>query len=646
MSLPVGFLDELRSRVSISAVVGKKVTWDLRKSNQGRGDMWAPCPFHQEKTASFHVEDTKGYFYCFGCQAKGDIITFVKDTENVSFIEAVEILAAEAGLSMPARDPQAKEKADQKGALVDIMEQAVRFFRLSLKTNAAADARRYLSGRGLSEEAQARFGIGFAPEDRSALIQHFKAAGVATEKLIETGLCIQPDEGRAPYDRFRARIMFPIRDARGQCIAFGGRALDPAAKAKYLNSPETVLFDKGRTLYNMGPARKAVGPDQPLIVAEGYMDVIALVEAGFEAAVAPLGTAITETQLSLLWRMTPEPIVALDGDKAGLRAAYRLIDLALPALEAGRALRFALMPEGQDPDDLIRESGAGALRKLLQNPMPMVELLWQREMAAGPFDSPERKAGLDKALASKTKLIKDHGLRLHYEAALKDLRWALFRNHGKRGGKRGQAASLPGKPQQSTKASALASGNDRVAQYIHEAVIVAAVLVCPAVLEDVRSLLEGVDFDDQNLNAMLRLMVQSKNQTRSELEAQIAAELGPQVIEKLFSAGHVRMAARLFKSDQTENARAAILEALGKLSSHKGLAAELKELQEAGEEALDETAVWRLKEAAKAGHNALKAVQEDKVQYQMAQNGARINRSEKERFDEILGGISFQKPKN
>jgi DNA primase len=642
MSLPVGFLDELRSRVSISAVVGKKVVWDLRKSNQGRGDMWAPCPFHQEKTASFHVEDTKGYFYCFGCQAKGDIITFVKDTENVSFIEAVEILAAEAGLNMPARDPQAKEKAEQKHALVDIMEQAVRFFRLSLKTNAAADARRYLSGRGLSKEAQARFGIGFAPEDRSALIQHFKAAGVATEKLIETGLCIQPDEGRAPYDRFRGRIMFPIRDARGQCIAFGGRALDPAAKAKYLNSPETVLFDKGRTLYNMGPARKAVGPDQPLILAEGYMDVIALVEAGFEAAVAPLGTAITETQLSLLWRMTPEPIVALDGDKAGLRAAYRLIDLALPALEAGRALRFALMPEGQDPDDFIRQSGAGALRKLLQKSMPMVELLWQREMASGPFDSPERKAGLDKALASKTKLIKDHGLRLHYEAALKDLRWALFRNYGKRG----QAASLPGKPQQSTKASALASGDDRVAQYIHEAVIVAAVLVCPAVLEDVRSLLEGVDFDDQNLNAMLRLMVLSKNQTRSELEAEIAAELGPQVIEKLFSAEHVRMAARLLDSDQTENVHATILETLGKLSSQKGLAAELKELQEAGEEALDETAVWRLKEAAIAGHNALKAVQEDKVQYQMARNGARINRSEKDRFDKILGGISFQKPKN
>ena len=642
MSLPVGFLDELRSRISISAVVGKKVTWDLRKSNQGRGDMWAPCPFHQEKTASFHVEDTKGYFYCFGCQAKGDIITFVKDTENVSFIEAVEILAAEAGLSMPTRDPQAKEKADQKVALVDIMEQAVRFFCLNLKTNAAADARRYLSGRGLSEEAQARFGIGFAPEDRTALIKHFKAAGVATEKLIETGLCIQPEEGRAPYDRFRGRIMFPIRDARGQCIAFGGRALDPAAKAKYLNSPETVLFDKGRTLYNMGPARKAVGQDQPLIVAEGYMDVIALVEAGFEAAVAPLGTAITEAQLSLLWRMTPEPILALDGDKAGMRAAYRLIDLALPALEAGRALRFALMPEGQDPDDLIRQSGAGALRKLLQKSMPMVELLWQREMASGPFDSPERKAGLDKALASKTNLIKDHGLRLHYEAALKDLRWALFRNHGKRG----QSASLLGKPQQSTKASALASGNDRVAQYIHEAVIVAAVLVCPAVLEDVGSLFEGVDFDDHNLNAMLRLMVQSKNQTRSELEAQIATELGPQVIEKLFSAGHVRMAARFLDSDQTENARYTILEALGKLSSQKGLAAELEELQEAGEESLDETALWRLKEAAMAGQNALKAIQEDKVQYQMARNGARINRSEKDRFDEILGGISFRKSKN
>ena len=357
MSLPPGFLDELRTRVPISQVVGRKVSWDMRKSNQGKGDYWAPCPFHQEKTASFHVQDAKGFYYCFGCQAKGDAIGFIKETENVGFMEAVEILAAEAGMSVPKPDPKMVEKADRRKELADVMDEAVRWFQMSLKMGAAADARAYLDRRGLNGEALQQFEIGFAPNDRAGLKSALMGRGISEQQLVDTGLIIKPDDGGTSYDRFRGRIMFPIRDARGRCVAFGGRAMDPNARAKYLNSPETILFDKGRSLYNHGPARSAVGRGQPLIVAEGYMDVIALVRAGFEGAVAPLGTAITENQLAMMWQITPEPIIALDGDKAGLRAAYRLIDLAMPLLQTGRALRFALMPEGQDPDDLLRAKG-------------------------------------------------------------------------------------------------------------------------------------------------------------------------------------------------------------------------------------------------------------------------------------------------
>ena len=354
MSLPPGFLDELRTRLSLGQVVGRKVAWDARKSNQGKGDLWAPCPFHQEKTASFHVDDRKGYYYCFGCHAKGDAISFVRETENVGFMEAVEILAGEAGMPMPERDPRAKEKADRHTLLAEVMEQAVQHFRLQLKTGAAADARSYLDRRGLSAAALDRWEIGFAPDTWQGLWDALKAKSVEDDLILDAGLAKSSQKGGKPYDTFRNRIIFPIRDARGRCTAFGGRAMDPNDNAKYLNSPETLLFDKGRSLYNHGPAREAAGKGAPLIVAEGYMDVIALAEGGFGACVAPLGTAITDNQLHLLWRISDEPIIALDGDTAGLRAGQRLIDLALPLLEAGKSLRFALMPEGKDPDDLIR----------------------------------------------------------------------------------------------------------------------------------------------------------------------------------------------------------------------------------------------------------------------------------------------------
>lgn len=427
MSLPPGFLDELRSRSSLTQVVGRKVMWDARKSNQGKGDMWAPCPFHQEKSASFHVDDKQGFYYCFGCHAKGDAITFIRETENTSFMEAVEILAGEVGMPMPARDPKAQQTSDKRSELAEVTEAAVRFFRMSLAQASGGSARDYLDGRGMAQGTRDKFEIGYAPNGNT-LLAHLKDNGVSEELAIEAGVAAKPDDGRGAYDFYRDRIIFPIRDARGRAISFGGRSMDPNARAKYLNGPERLLFDKGAALYNHGGARTACGKGQTLVVAEGYMDVIALSEAGFEATVAPLGTAVTERQLQLMWRMHSEPVIALDGDKAGLRAAMRVIDLAMPLLEAGKSLRFAIMPEGKDPDDLIKSEGRAGMREVLEGAVPMVALLWQRETQGKVFDSPERRAMLDKALRDAIMPIKDRSLRRHYGEILNDMRFELFQS--------------------------------------------------------------------------------------------------------------------------------------------------------------------------------------------------------------------------
>ena len=396
MSLPPGFLEELRARVSVTQVVGRKVSWDLKKSNQSKGDMWAPCPFHQEKTASFHVDDQKGFYYCFGCHAKGDAISFVKETENVNFIEAVEILAKEAGLQMPEKDPQAKEKSSYRDELFKIMDLSVRFYQRSLSSAKGARAREYIDNRKLTSEIIDEFELGFAPNSRTELFDYLSDKNIPEQQIIDTGMCLRPDDGGAVYDRFRDRIMYPIRDSRGRCIAFGGRAMSQNANAKYLNSPETKLFDKGRSLYNFSAARSALRTQSSLIVVEGYMDVIALSQASFKASVAPLGTAITKDQLALIWRISPSPVVALDGDRAGVNAAYRLIDLALPLIETGKTIKFALMPEGYDPDDLIKERGRDAMQNLVDEAISLADLLWRRETEGLSFDNPEARAALDK----------------------------------------------------------------------------------------------------------------------------------------------------------------------------------------------------------------------------------------------------------
>ncbi|MDA5556259.1 DNA primase [Shimia sp. MMG029] len=646
MSLPPGFLDELRSRTSITQVVGRKVMWDQRKSNQGKGDMWAPCPFHHEKTASFHVDDRKGYYYCFGCQAKGDALKFVIETENVSFMEAVEILAEEAGMQMPKRDPQAQQKADRRSLLAEVMEMATQHFRLMLNAGVGSAARAYLDGRGLSQDAIDRFGIGFAPEGWQGLWDHLTGKGVAPDLILAAGLAKPSAKGGKPYDTFRNRIMFPIRDARGKCIAFGGRAMDPNDNAKYLNSPETELFDKGRSLYNHGPAREAAGKGQALIVAEGYMDVIALSEAGFGASVAPLGTAVTENQLQLLWRISDEPIIALDGDKAGLRAAMRVVDLALPLLEAGKSLRFAIMPEGQDPDDLIRAKGSSAVQKVLDGAMPMVNLLWQREIEGKIFDSPERKAALDKTLRAKIKLIQDPSIRSHYGDAIKELRFQLFRPQRGAGGKRGgfQRGRWNVQPpvQARTKVSMLAASEGAVEQRVREAVVLAVALKTPEILDDFEYEIESMDCLDQD-NALMRdALLRFANSP--DPRANIEGYLGHEAVENLLHQPHVAITPAVLRAGDTALARKTLREELNKLKAERGLRQEIAEAEEEAHSLNDETVTWRLGQAAEDSNKAkLSSQDEEGGDFAVGANGAPIDKEERAALDALAENIDFSR---
>ena len=640
MSLPPGFLDDLRTRTSLSQVVGRKVMWDTRISNQAKGDMWAPCPFHQEKSASFHVDDSKGFYYCFGCHAKGDAISFIRETENVGFIEAIEILAQEAGMPVPKRDPHAQEKSEQRSELTDVMEQAVQFYRLQLKTAPASEARAYLARRGLSEAIQDRFDMGFAPDVRQGLLQHLTAKGVTPDQLVAAGLCARPEDGGAPYDRFRGRILFPIRDARGRCIALGGRSLDPNARAKYLNSPETVLFDKGRNLYHLKPAREAAGKGQPLIVAEGYMDVIALVEAGFGAAVAPLGTAVTEHQLALLWRIAPEPIIALDGDTAGLRAAYRVIDLALPLLEAGQSLRFAVMPEGQDPDDVIRAGGPSALQTLLDKAMPMVDLLWQREIQGKVFDSPERRAMLDKGLREKIAMIRDPSIRSHYGSAIKELRWALFGTGRQQlwSGQWGKKVKIDALS--TTKQSALAQAADHVPGRLREAVILAALVKAPALVAEFQEPLESLACSDPRHRQIQTILLSQTVAPAEKMLDAIEAAFGSSELQGFLAQSHVAVVPCIQRSDDLDLTRLTLREEFAKLDARLGLAAEIEEAAEDIASLSDETLTWRLKEAASAQESATLSVHKDTAEYDLAENGARINRDERRAFEALMTQIT------
>ncbi len=409
MKFTPSFLEELRARVPVSEVVRQKVK--LKK--QGR-EWRGLSPFNAEKTPSFYVNDQKGFFHDFSSGKSGDGIAFLMETEGISFPEAVEKLAAMAGLPMPVETTEQRESDRKRASLTEIMEWAADYFQKQLKDAKGREARDYLSRRHISPNSQAHFRIGYAPQDRHGMRDALAAKGASVDAMIEAGLLIHGEDIAVPYDRFRNRVMFPIHDRAGKVIAFGGRALEKDAQAKYLNSPETPLFHKGATLYNLHNARKAAHEAGTVIAVEGYVDVIAMTVAGFPNAVAPLGTALTPEQCELLWRMAEEPILCFDGDKAGLKAAYRAIDTALPLIGPGKTLRFVLLPGGQDPDELLRSNGAAALAEVLSAPLPLVEVLWRRETQERPLETPERRAALERRLNEVSAQIADPALRRYY----------------------------------------------------------------------------------------------------------------------------------------------------------------------------------------------------------------------------------------
>jgi DNA primase len=421
MAFPPQFLDELRARLPVSEVVGRRVK--LKKA----GREWKGLsPFNKEKSPSFTVNDQKGFYKDFSSGKHGDIFTFVMETEGLTFPEAVERLAGIAGLPMPVTSKEAEVREQRRKTLHDVMELAAKFFQAALSTRVGAKARGYLADRGIDPATQIRFRIGYAPGERFALKEHLGGHGIPVPDMIEAGLLISGDDIPVPFDRFRDRVTFPITDLRGRVIAFGGRALEKDVPAKYLNSPETPLFHKGSNLYNLPAARAAAHQGASIVVVEGYVDVIAMVSAGFEASVAPLGTALTEDQLSLLWKMSDEPVLCFDGDSAGRAAAYRAVDIALPRLAPGKSLKFAQLPEGQDPDDLVRSSGREAVAEVLAQALPLAQMLWTRETEAGGFDTPERRAALEARVSQITAGIGDETVRKYYRQDFSERLRALF----------------------------------------------------------------------------------------------------------------------------------------------------------------------------------------------------------------------------
>jgi DNA primase len=499
-------LEEISQRTDLVQLIGRRV----KLQRKGRV-FWGLCPFHKEKSPSFKVDNERRSYHCFGCSAGGNAFKWLIETEGLKFPEAVERLAGEAGVSLPPPSAADEAGASRRKSLFDVAAIAAEFYREQLRSAAGAAARRYLESRGLTPEICESFGLGYAPVKNSPLLAWLRSKGVEPSSVVEAGLARPAEDDRGPRDFFFDRVMFPITDIRGRIVAFGGRGLTPDAKPKYINTGETPLFSKGRLLYNLHRAREAVRKGAPLIVAEGYMDVIALVEAGFQGAVAPLGTALTEDQLTLLWREVPEPVLCFDGDNAGLGAAKRASHLALPHLAPGQSLRFIFLPKGDDPDSLVRAQGGEAFRTLLAKAQPLADVLWTGETEGRDFSTPERLAGLEANLNGLTRQIRDPTIAKHYQKEFKDRVFERFLqrkkwqktgpNWGRKSGFSPQAGQIEA-VSSAVKRSPLAANNASAARSLNENRVLAFLLLAPDVLERNVEALAWLRFSDQQLDSV------------------------------------------------------------------------------------------------------------------------------------------------
>ncbi len=420
------FIEKVKEQVDLAELIGKRVSWDSKKSNPSKNDFWAPCPFHSEKTASFHVDNEKGFYYCFGCHAKGNCFKFVQETENISFYDSVVLLANEYGIQIPNDKKEDREKIDYRKRLIKIMQISLNFYKNQLNSIKGAEAKNYLFRRNLKPKTIEDFEIGLATNTKDSLYKFLKSKEILDKEIIDAGLCIFSETNNFFFDRFRDRIIFPIYSNNGDPIAFGGRSLNVKAKAKYLNSPETVLFNKSITLYNFKNAKNNIKKDEEIILVEGYMDVILLSQEGIKTTVATLGTAINEKQIEMIWKISKEPKICFDGDVAGVRASRKVMEMVLPLISAKKSLRFCNLSPGKDPDDIISEEGVEKMKEIIKNSVPLSDLFWSHLIDGKRFDSPERKTQLDNEINYNLKKINDTNLRFHFKSDIINKRRKLF----------------------------------------------------------------------------------------------------------------------------------------------------------------------------------------------------------------------------
>lgn len=560
MSIPPRFLDEIRSRLSLSDIIGKRV----KVTRAGR-EFKACCPFHHEKTPSFTINDDKQFYHCFGCGAHGDVIGFTMRHDNLSFIDAIEVLAAEAGLQMPKPDPAMVQKAQKAKSLHELLELTTKWFEKNLYAPENQQVLQYLIDRGLTRQTLEAFRVGYAPADRQAMRSYLKSQGFNDKDMIEAGVLRPAGKGGEPYAFFRERVMFPVSDRRGRSVAYGGRILPDHMRppdrgdytpAKYMNSSDTPLFDKGRMLYGESLARQVAGDGQDVIVTEGYMDVIACHQAGFRGAVAPMGTALTEEQILSLWKMIPSdekvPILCFDGDNAGRRAAARSCERILPLLKPGQSVRFAFMPDGEDPDTLIRGSGGQGFKKVLDGALPLFDFIWASHTAGREFKTPESRAGVIKALENEMLTIADPDVQRHYKALLRERISETFFARSNKGG-RGGAGGLK-------KPSALKIRRPAFnAQTARARILLAAVVNHPRVFEPMEEMIGRYKIQEKPLENLRREIIAilsddpdlDRMAVQNHLiEAGFEQEMGDILSESVYV--HAAFAAPSFDSDDVE----------------------------------------------------------------------------------------------
>lgn len=598
MAFSPQFLDEIRARLSLSDIVSRRV----KLTQRGR-EHTGLCPFHNEKSPSFTVSNDKNFYHCFGCGAHGDVIGYLMRSDGVSFPEAVERLAAEAGLEVPVSSPEEREQAQRRAGLLEVMEAACVYYEKTLRSPQGKTALDYLYRRGLTDETIARFRLGFAPPGNS-LKTAIMSDAMPEALLAEGGLVRKPDDGRPAYDFFRDRVLFPIADARGRVIAFGGRTLGDG-EPKYLNSPDTPLFDKRRTLYGLSQARSAAHDKGRILVTEGYMDVIALSQHGFAEAVAPLGTALSEAHLGLLWKVTNEPYLCFDGDTAGQRAAGRSAERALPLLAPERSLRFITLPAGEDPDSLVSGTGPGqgaaAMEDLIAGATPLDAVIWRMETDGREIDTPERVAGLEKRLEDRALSIADRKVQFQYQAQFRQkLRELLNARNAARnpggggrqnfgGGRGGKFAgrgggfnrgNVPAWDERRAAGSTGAGGpgpglssaprsRPDILRKRHEQVLLAVILNHPVLLDMFAEDLAMVNVSDPKLDNLrqeiLKVYAVSENLDSERLKTQLENEGNSDILQSV-TASDVYVHAGFARADAPEDeVRTGFLQAL---SSH------------------------------------------------------------------------------